>query len=160
MALKFNGFRKHHYFRISIQRLYIGLPKKPLWDSVLKRLERRLSSWEGRYLSMGRRVTLIKSVLSSIPIYFLSCFKCPKGVLRRVEKIQCVWNDSVEKRKYYLVRWESVCKHLDQGGLDIRSIAKVNKPLLGKWLRRAGEHSHGSWRKIIVCMYKLGNNGW
>lgn len=102
---------------------------------------------------MGRRVTLIKSVLSSIPIYFLSCFKCPKGVLQRIEKIQCdfLWNDSVEKRKYHLVRWESARKHLDQGGLDIRSIAKVNKPLLGKWVRRVGEHSRGSWRKIIVC---------
>lgn len=113
-------------------------------------------------MSMGRRVTLIKSVLSSTPIYFLPCFKCPKGVLRRIEKIQCgfLWNDSVEKRKYHLVRWESVLKHLDQGGLDIRSIAKVNKPLLGKWLWRVGKHSSGSWRKIIVCKYKLGNNGW
>ena len=68
---------------------------------------------------MGGRVTLIKSVLSSIPIYFLSCFHCLKTVLRRIERIQrdFLWNDSIEKKKYHLVEWENVCKPLSQGGL-------------------------------------------
>eukprot|EP00268_Persea_americana_P028341 TRINITY_DN27528_c0_g1_i1.p1 TRINITY_DN27528_c0_g1~~TRINITY_DN27528_c0_g1_i1.p1 ORF type:complete len:151 (-),score=24.51 TRINITY_DN27528_c0_g1_i1:219-614(-) len=55
---------------------YLGLPlclgttKKHLWDPVVERLEKRLSIWKGRYLSLGGRVALTKSVLSSIPIYF------------------------------------------------------------------------------------------
>lgn len=32
------------------------------------------------FIYMGGRLTLIKSILSSIPIYFLSCFKCSKDV--------------------------------------------------------------------------------
>lgn len=82
---------------------YLGLPlcmgvhKRKLWNPVVERIERKLSSWKGRYLSLGGRWTLIKSVLSSIPIYFLSCFKCPTAVVKRIKKIQhdFLWNDTV-----------------------------------------------------------------
>lgn len=87
--------------------LCLGLPKKSLWDSVVECIDKKLSSWKRRYLSLGGRITLLKFVLSSIPIYYLSCFKCPKSVLRRIEKSQrnFLWNDAVEKRKYHLVNW-------------------------------------------------------
>eukprot|EP00268_Persea_americana_P041230 TRINITY_DN41041_c4_g1_i1.p1 TRINITY_DN41041_c4_g1~~TRINITY_DN41041_c4_g1_i1.p1 ORF type:complete len:107 (+),score=11.85 TRINITY_DN41041_c4_g1_i1:237-557(+) len=55
--------------------LCLGLPKKILWEPVVERIEKRLDSWKGRYLSMGGRITLIKLVLSSISIYYLSCFR-------------------------------------------------------------------------------------
>ena len=94
--------------------LCLGLPKKHLWDSVVERIEKKLSSWKGRYLSMGGRVTLIKSILSRIPIYFLSCFHCPKTVSWRIERLHCpktvswrierlqrdfLWNDYIVKKK-------------------------------------------------------------
>lgn len=50
--------------------LYLGLPKKQLWDSLVERIDKRLSSWKSRYLCMGGRLTLIKSVLSGIPVYY------------------------------------------------------------------------------------------
>lgn len=142
--------------------LYVGSSKKHLWDAVVERIDKRLSSWKGRYLSLGGRLTLIKSVLSSIPIYYLSCFRCPKSVVDRIEKLQqdFLWNDSIEKKKYHLVRWETVCKPLAQGGLGIRSIVKMNKALLGKWLWRVGELGHGLWKQILICKYKLTNDGW
>ena len=68
--------------------LCVGLPKKYIWDSVVERIDKTLSSWKSKYLSMGGQITLIKSILSSIPIYFLSYFKCPKSVMQRIEKIQ------------------------------------------------------------------------
>ena len=40
--------------------LCLGFPKKSLWDSVVERIEKKLSSWESKYLSMGGRITLIK----------------------------------------------------------------------------------------------------
>lgn len=47
-------------------------------------------------------MTLIKSVLSSIPIYFLSCFKCPLAEAKRIEKIphDFLWNNTVEKKAF------------------------------------------------------------
>ena len=53
--------------------LCIGLSKKKkkssLWDSVMEQIEKKLSLWKGRYLSVGGCVVLIKSVLSSTSIY-------------------------------------------------------------------------------------------
>ena len=59
-----------------------------------------------------------------------------------------------------MVQWEEVCKPLAHGGLGIRSIEKVNKALLGKWLWRVGNPGQGFWRRLLLCKYKLGNGGW
>ena len=125
--------------------LCVGLPKNQLWEGVLEWIQKKLSSWKSKYLSMGRRITLIKSVLSNLRIYHLSCFKCPKRIFQKIEKLQreFLWNDSVEKHKYHLVKWDFVSKTLAQGGLGIHSIEKVNKALLGKWLWRVGIQAKG-----------------
>ena len=47
-----------------------------------------------------------------------------------------IWNDSVEQRKYHLVKWDLGYQPNASGGLGIRFIDKVNKALLGKWLWR------------------------
>lgn len=33
-----------------------GLPKKKLWDTVVEHLDKKLSSWKRKYLSLGGRV--------------------------------------------------------------------------------------------------------
>ena len=66
----------------------------------------------------------------------------------------------MEKKKYHLVRWETVCSPISQGGLGVRLIEKVNKALLGKWLWRVGEPDGRLWRQILISKYQLGNEGW
>ena len=33
--------------------LCMGMPKKSLWDSIVVHIDKKLSSWKGRYLSRG-----------------------------------------------------------------------------------------------------------
>lgn len=65
--------------------LCMGIPKRNLWNPVIERIEKRLSTWKGKLISFGGRITLLKSVRVSIPIYFLSCFRCLIKVVRRIE---------------------------------------------------------------------------
>ena len=111
-------------------------------------------------MSMGGRITLIKSVPSCIPIYYLSCFKCPKSVLRRIKKFQhdFLWNDTMEKRKHQLVRWEIMCSPISQGSLGIRSLEKLIKRFWGSGYRGC-ESSKGKWRQILISI-RWGNDGW
>ncbi|PNX61786.1 cysteine-rich receptor-like protein kinase, partial [Trifolium pratense] len=44
---------------------------------VLTRIKNRLSGWKSRFLSFGGRLVLLKSVLTSLPVYALSFFKAP-----------------------------------------------------------------------------------
>ncbi|GMQ01291.1 hypothetical protein CsSME_00047977 [Camellia sinensis var. sinensis] len=72
---------------------YLGLPlgalfkAKGVWDGVLERVQCRLAGWKRQYLSKGGRLTLVKSVLGSIPTYFMSVHVILVSVARRLKKL-------------------------------------------------------------------------
>jgi hypothetical protein len=77
----------------SIPFVYLGLPiggnprRLAFWEPLLYRIKSRLSSWNSKHLSFGGRLVLLKSVLSSIPVYVLSFFKAPAGIISAIESI-------------------------------------------------------------------------
>ena len=95
---------------------YLGLPlgakfkEKAIWDPRVERFEKRLSGWKSMYLSKGGRLTLIKSVLSGIPTYFLSLFPLPSSVANKLEAIQrnFLWGSFGSDFKFHIVRWNIV----------------------------------------------------
>ena len=91
--------------------------------------------WKRQYISKGGRITLIRSTLSNLPIYFMSIFHLPRAVRMRLEKIQkdFLWGDGSLEQKPHLVRWPIVCDDKSKGGLGVKSLGLLNKALLGKW---------------------------
>lgn len=61
----------------SLPTTYLGLPlcignaSKSLWSPVVEQIEQNLALWRAKYLSLGGKLTLIKSALANIPIYYL-----------------------------------------------------------------------------------------
>jgi hypothetical protein len=55
------------------------------WEMIEERIEKKLSSWKEKYLSVGGRLVLINLVLSSLPMFMLSFFEIPKGVLEKID---------------------------------------------------------------------------
>jgi hypothetical protein len=51
------------------------------WQVIENRIEKKLSGWKGKLLSVGGRLVLINSVMSSLPMFMMSFFELPKGVL-------------------------------------------------------------------------------
>ena len=88
---------------------YLGFPlgenfnKIDAWKPVLMKIESRLASWKVRLLTKAGRLTLIKSVLSSLPVYFMSMFKMPKTVAAKIVKMQrnFFWGKSPGESKCY-----------------------------------------------------------
>jgi hypothetical protein len=70
---------------------YLGIPihfrklNNKDWEMIEERIEKKLSSWKGKYLLVGGRLVLINSVLSILPIFMLSFFEIPKGVLEKID---------------------------------------------------------------------------
>ncbi|GJZ83158.1 hypothetical protein Tco_0648331 [Tanacetum coccineum] len=57
------------------------------WDDIVNKLLARLSKWKMKTLSLGGRLTLLKTVLGSTPIYYMSLFKVSSQVLKKMESI-------------------------------------------------------------------------
>ncbi|GJT65540.1 hypothetical protein Tco_1017020 [Tanacetum coccineum] len=78
-------------------------------NSGVNKLKSRLSTWKLKTLSIGGRLTLIKSVLGSTPIYNMSIYKVPKAVLCVMESIRRnFFNGIREGERTCLVKWSKV----------------------------------------------------
>ena len=77
LPLKFLGFP-----------LGASLRRCSTWKPVVDNFRSKLAGWKSKFLSFGGRVTLLKSVLTSLPIYFMSLFKMPDKIALVLDKIQ------------------------------------------------------------------------
>nr|GEZ78703.1 RNA-directed DNA polymerase, eukaryota, reverse transcriptase zinc-binding domain protein [Tanacetum cinerariifolium] len=66
------------------------------WDVVINKTHSRLSKWKMKVLSIGGRLTLLKSVLGSTPIYYMSLFKAPIHVINKLEAIRSHFFNGVD----------------------------------------------------------------
>ena len=63
---------------------YLGMPlgaksqSYEIWNNVVEKCEMKLARWRSQYLSRGGRLTLISSVLDSLPTYRCQYFQFPK----------------------------------------------------------------------------------
>ena len=101
------------------------------WDGVKERFRKRLAMWKRQYISKGGRLTLVKSTLASLPIYFMSLFRMPRRVRLRLGKIQrdFLWGDGALESKPHVVKWDIVCLDKGKGGLGVRHLNSLNKAL-------------------------------
>ncbi|GLU05147.1 hypothetical protein SLE2022_222630 [Rubroshorea leprosula] len=141
--------------------IYLGLPvggnpgRKQFWNSVLDRFRSKLASWKSPLLSFGGRISLINSVLSALPIFYLSLFRIPKCVLIELVKIQrnFFWGGVTLEKKISWVSWDSICVDKERGGLGVDDLERRNCALLGKWWFRLGDGLEGLWKRVIWEKY-------
>jgi hypothetical protein len=124
------------------------------WKRVEERFEKRLSGWKGKHLSTGGRLTLINSVLSSLPMYMMSFFAIQRGVLKKLDyfRSRCFWQSDGERRKYRLAKWSILCQPKDQGGIGIHDLDIKNKALLSEWLFQILT-TDGTWQQLLGNKY-------
>ncbi|GKG32356.1 hypothetical protein Tco_0429866, partial [Tanacetum coccineum] len=58
------------------------------WQDVIDKISSRLSKWKIKALSSGDRLTLLKSILTALPLYYMSIYKGPAAILRELESIR------------------------------------------------------------------------
>nr|GFB90486.1 RNA-directed DNA polymerase, eukaryota, reverse transcriptase zinc-binding domain protein [Tanacetum cinerariifolium] len=103
----------------------MSLVKK--WDESIAKLKKKLSKWKLKTLSVGGRLTLLKAVLGSTPIYNMSLFKVPKQVLNSMERMRMDFFNGVQEseRKIAWVKWSKVLASKKFGGLGVSSFLTI-----------------------------------
>jgi len=104
--------------------IYLGMPiggisrRFVLWREVVDKIKKRLARWKGKYLSFVGKVCLLKYVITTLPLYYMSFFKMPASVQIEIKKIQkdflLGWGS--EGRKITWVKWDNICKSKEIGG--------------------------------------------
>ena len=90
----------------------------PLVDKVRRRVE----GWGARTLSMAGRLTLVRSVLASIPIHILAVSKISQLVINMLDRLlrDYLWGSKMGKCLLHWVNWDHCTMYFDEMGLDIR----------------------------------------
>ena len=100
-------------------------------------------------MSVGGRLVLINSVLSSLVMFMILFFKIPKGVLRKIDYYRSCffWQDDER-----LTRWDIICQPKDQGGLGVHNLEIQNQCLLSKWLFKL-INEQSVWQDLLKRKY-------
>ena len=140
---------------------YLGLPvganprRVETWTPVIEKVKKKLCAWKQKQLSIGGRMCLIRSVLSAVPLYYLSFFKAPKKIINTLNSLQrnFLWGAMEEGRKLAWVKWSNCCLPKDKGGLGIKDTESFNIALVGKWLWRLLIEKDALWARVIEAKY-------
>jgi hypothetical protein len=147
---------------------YLGLPlgiTKPTLEHFLpmvSRVERRLGGIAD-FLDYGGKLLMVKSVLSSLPIFFMCCLGIPVSVKEQLIKYMrhCLWRKKtgdVQSNGPALVAWEKICRPKNQGGLGVLDITVQNNALLIKNLRKFYNRLDIPWVNLIWDSYYSNNS--
>nr|GEY62091.1 putative RNA-directed DNA polymerase, eukaryota, reverse transcriptase zinc-binding domain protein [Tanacetum cinerariifolium] len=136
---------------------YVGgeMHQLQFWDDIVDHVRRRLSKWKMKMLSIGGRLTLVKSVLGSMPIFHMSMFKVPTGTLRTLESIRGKFfnGHEISIKKASWVQWNKVLAPKVNGGLGVSSLYALNRGLMFKWVWRFLSHDFTLWTRVIKAIH-------
>ncbi|GKB42147.1 RNA-directed DNA polymerase, eukaryota, reverse transcriptase zinc-binding domain protein [Tanacetum coccineum] len=125
------------------------------WNEVIDRVKNRLSKWKMKTLSIGGRLTLLKSVLGSIPIFHMSIYRAPLSVLRTLESIRSKFfkGHDINSNKASWVNWKKVLASKEKGGLGVSSLFALNRGLMFKWIWRFYTQNTLLWVRVVKAIH-------
>jgi hypothetical protein len=109
---------------------------------LITKLEKILNGWRFTWLYREGRLTLTKSVLEFILVYWMSLAWIPKGVLEKITSLYAhlIWSGTGDKYTQPWEKWESIAIPKDLGGWGLKKIFLFSKALAAK----------DGWRLILV----------
>lgn len=143
---------------------YLGVPSihgrvtKSIFRPLLQKISDKLEGWRARHLTLAGRLTLAKSVLSTIPYFAMQTLLLPSGVCEEIDKRirTFLWGSSNNPHKCHLVKWTTVTLDKESGGLGIRSTKAMNIAFLAKLIWRLLNSTESLWARVLAGKYMHG----
>lgn len=147
---------------------YLGLPlvstrlTKEHCHDLVTRIAARILNWTAKSLSYAGRLQLVKSVLTSMHIYWTSIFTLPKSVITEVEKMcrSFLWHGIDKGKKGGMVAWSMVCQSKVCGGLGIKPAQKWNQTALVRYIWELVKEKNTLWALWVIKIKLRRLNFW
>ncbi|KAA0052767.1 hypothetical protein E5676_scaffold1856G00150 [Cucumis melo var. makuwa] len=148
MLLSFRDGWRCLIVRLVPSLCYLGIPLRDnpraasFWDLVCEKIRKRLLGWKKGFFLKAGRLTLIRSVMSGILVYYMSLLRIPSSVCKSMEKYtrDFLWEGVDEGQGSHLVSWELVGRPMYQGdSLWHRKRALLVNPFCCMLCRKAEE---------------------
>lgn len=128
------------------------------YSFVLNKFKSKLNGYKANKLSRVGGLTLIKSVFSSLPVYYMSNILFSKKMLAKMNAtIRDFWWTGIQqenqKKPLYLKAWSEICKSKKEGGLGIRNLEAVNKAMLVKAVWNIVTQPDNTTSRILKSKY-------
>ncbi|GKV31452.1 hypothetical protein SLEP1_g40137 [Rubroshorea leprosula] len=103
------------------------------------------------------RTTFAKSILASIPNYYMQSSMLPAFTLKEFDQIShnFIWGSEVEQKKIHLVNWNIVSSPKHLGGLGLKSAKEVNLVAMCKLNSRLHQEKDKVWSGIFTSKYNI-----
>nr|GEV45238.1 nucleotide-binding alpha-beta plait domain-containing protein [Tanacetum cinerariifolium] len=144
-----------------------NMSRKQSWIETVDKIKKRLSKWKMNTLSIGGRLTLIKSVLGSTPLYHFSLFKVQMGVLNNIESLrsQFFYGHGLNSKKATWVNWKKALASKDRGGLGISRFVTQKNTIQSRVIQalhgvngRTGVASRGGYNSCWMAIIQETNS--
>ena len=121
-----------------------------------------MDKWRRCNLCRGGRITLCKSVLSSLPTYYMSVFLMPESALKLFGKNHRKFFGEGNKGGMlnHLVKWDAVIKSYKDGKLSLGKLKNKNLALLSKWGSRFSIEQNSLWCQVIRSIHGSSTFNW
>lgn len=130
------------------------------YRGLVDKVNKRLSSWKAKHLSLAGRATLVQLVTNIIANYTMQTTKLPASVSKEIDALNrnFLWGGSEDRRRVALVKWETMFRPKKAGGLGLRKTSDMNKALFAKlgWKIESGDE--GLSTKVIRAKHLKGTS--
>ena len=141
--------------------IYLGTPifttrrTTSSYQYLVDKIKTKIEGWKTKYLTMVGRATLIKSAVSSIPIYAMQTTLLPQKISRQLDKMtrHFLWGDSRQHKSYHTVSWETITLPKEAGGLGLTSIRHRNHAILMHQAWRLYANPNMLWACVLKAKY-------
>ena len=147
---------------------YLGVPSlhgrvsQVQFRGLVDDMRSRLAGWKAGALSRAGRITLVQSVLNSIPIYTMQSIKLPVSICKEMERLcrNFIWHGNSGDSAVHLINWQTLLYPKQNGGLGIRNFGLMNQAMLGKLCWRAFMNPSDLWISCLLWKYNNGRISW